>query len=97
METIHLNADGTNNYFERYGETIHGVSATFGPNPTSIRMRSPEDRAEVGRVARQLETLYPLDRLYERRQRRDKCLAALAKLKRELRALDAAAAAAAEA
>ena len=84
METIHLNADGTNNYFDRYGETISSVSETFGPNPTSIRMRTAEDRAEVDGVAKQLEALYPLDKLYERRQRRDKCLAALAKLKREL-------------
>ena len=88
METIHLNADGTNNYFERYGETIYTVSKDFGPNPESIRMKSESDKTEVEKVAKQLEELYPLDKLYQRRQRRDKCLAALAKLKRELRQLD---------
>lgn len=88
METIHLNADGTNNYFDRYGETIYSVSQTFGANPQSIMMKSDEDKAEVDKVAKQLEALYPLDKLYERRQRRDKCLAALAKLKRELRQMD---------
>ena len=88
METIHLNADGTNNYFERYGETIYNVSKDSGPNPSSIRMISDEDKSEVDKVAKQLEELYPLDKLYQRRQRRDKCLAALAKLKRELKALD---------
>ena len=31
-----------------------------------------------------METLYPLDKLDERRNRRDNCLAALAKLKKNL-------------
>ena len=88
METIHLNADGTNNYFDRYGETIYSVSQTFGPTPQSIRMKSAEDKVKVGKVAKQLDGLYPLDKLYERRRRRDKCLVALAKLKRELREMD---------
>ena len=33
METIHLNAEGTQNYFDRYGETITNVSKTFGEIP----------------------------------------------------------------
>ena len=34
METIHLNADGTQNYCDRYGDTIYNVSEDLGPTPT---------------------------------------------------------------
>lgn len=34
METIHLNAEGTQNYCDRYGETIFNVSEDLGPIPT---------------------------------------------------------------
>merc|ERR1712080_37993 len=34
METIHLNAEGTQNYCDRYGETIYLVSSDLGPIPT---------------------------------------------------------------
>ena len=34
METIHLNAEGTQNYCDRYGETIYNVSSDLGPIPT---------------------------------------------------------------
>ena len=34
METIHLNADGTQNYCDRYGDTIYSVSMDLGPVPT---------------------------------------------------------------
>jgi L-gulonate 3-dehydrogenase len=34
METIHLNADGTQNYCHRYGQTIFEVSMDLGPVPT---------------------------------------------------------------
>ena len=34
METIHLNAEGTQNYVDRYGHTIFDVSADLGPIPT---------------------------------------------------------------
>ena len=34
METIHLNAEGTQNYCDRYGETIFNVSSDSGPVPT---------------------------------------------------------------
>ena len=34
METIHLNAEGTQNYCDRYGDTIFNVSEDLGPIPT---------------------------------------------------------------
>ena len=34
METIHLNAEGTQNYCDRYGDTIFNVSSDLGPIPT---------------------------------------------------------------
>ena len=34
METIHLNAEGTHNYCDRYGETIFNVSSDLGPVPS---------------------------------------------------------------
>lgn len=34
METIHLNAEGTQNYCDRYGDTIYNVSQDLGPIPT---------------------------------------------------------------
>ena len=34
METIHLNAEGTQNYCDRYGETIFNVSSDLGPVPS---------------------------------------------------------------
>ena len=37
METIHLNAEGTQNYCDRYGETIYNVSSDSGPIPTAWR------------------------------------------------------------
>lgn len=33
LETAHLNAEGMENYFERYSKTIHAVSETMGPTP----------------------------------------------------------------
>lgn len=43
-------------YCERYGETIHGVSNTFGPVPRW-------EGAEAEEVARQLGQMVPLDQL----------------------------------
>ena len=39
---------------------------------------------QVARVAKEMEALYPLDGLDERRKRRDRALAKLAALKRDL-------------
>lgn len=84
METIHLNAEGTRNYIDRYGHTIYNVSQDSGPIPEAWKLETPEAKNELEIVASQAEADYPLDKLDERRQRRDICLAALAKLKKTL-------------
>ncbi|XP_023332864.1 lambda-crystallin [Eurytemora carolleeae] len=84
METIHLNADGTQNYCDRYGETIFNVSSDSGPVPTGWKQESEADRAEVAALHAALCETVPLEKLYERRVWRDKGLAALGKLKRDL-------------
>ncbi|XP_071818987.1 lambda-crystallin-like [Apostichopus japonicus] len=76
LEVMHLNAEGMENYIERYGPTIESVSSTFGPTPNY----SGPGLAEV---VRQMKELIPLDKLAEQRKRRDDRLAALAKLKRD--------------
>merc|ERR1712156_433223 len=40
METIHLNAEGTQNYCDRYGETIYNVSSDLGPIPTGWKQET---------------------------------------------------------
>merc|ERR1712123_328585 len=47
METIHLNAEGTQNYVDRYGETIFNVSSDLGPIPTGWKQETEADKAEV--------------------------------------------------
>lgn len=84
METIHLNAEGTQNYFDRYGETITNVSKTFGEIPKEWVQTDQAGKDEIARIAAMMRDLYPLDKLDERRNRRDNCLAALAKLKKTL-------------
>ena len=85
METIHLNAQhGVRQYCEVYGDTIHTISSDSGPIPDAWKMQTAEQKAEVDEVTRQLEEMYPKEKLDERKLRRDKCLAALAKLKKEL-------------
>ena len=65
METIHLNAEGTQNYCDRYGEvlglvvnktmkpffsqTIYNVSSDLGPIPTGWKQETEKDKAEVGK------------------------------------------------
>ncbi len=47
METIHLNAEGVQNYVDRYGKTIHNVSKDFkGPNP-SWAQKTDQDKDNV--------------------------------------------------
>jgi len=84
METIHLNAEGTQNYCDRYGETIFKVSSDSGPVPTGWKQESAADRAEVASLHEKMCRDIPTDKLYERRVWRDKRLAALAKLKRDM-------------
>jgi len=84
METIHLNAEGTQNYCDRYGETIYNVSQDLGPIPTGWKQETAEDKAEVASLETSMLETIPLESLYTRRVWRDKRLAALAKLKRDM-------------
>lgn len=77
METCHLNAEGFQNYCERYGEMIYGIVSNFGPNP---RMSGPV----AEKISKEIEDRIPLDQLAQRRKWRDDRLAALAKLKKNL-------------
>jgi len=84
METIHLNADGTQSYCDRYGQTIYDVSSDQGPVPTGWKQESEADKAEASSLHETMCQVVPLDQLNQRRVWRDKRLAALAKLKREM-------------
>ncbi|XP_062141328.1 lambda-crystallin homolog [Drosophila sulfurigaster albostrigata] len=77
LETAHLNAEGIENYNERYSKTIYAVSETMGPTP---KMEGPT--AAV--IAKQLNELVPLDKLAERRTYRDSCLTQLSILKSKI-------------
>jgi len=85
METIHLNAEGTQNYCDRYGETIYNVSSDSGPIPTCWKQESDEDKATVAKINSMMCTTVPESELYNRRLWRDQRLAALAKLKRSMK------------
>eukprot|EP00095_Tigriopus_kingsejongensis_P008489 maker-scaffold18_size714446-snap-gene-5.18 protein:Tk08489 transcript:maker-scaffold18_size714446-snap-gene-5.18-mRNA-1 annotation:"hypothetical protein DAPPUDRAFT_306692" len=85
METIHLNAPkGVAQYCQSYGNTIYNVSQDLGPTPEDWKMETDEHKKQVEEITKELENLYPLEKLDERKLRRDTCLAALAKLKRSL-------------
>merc|ERR1712098_992017 len=74
METIHLNAEGTQNYIDRYGQTIFDVSSDLGPRPTGWKPETEEDKAEVRAVEEAMTKEIPLEELYKRRVWRDKRL-----------------------
>ncbi|XP_026328300.1 lambda-crystallin homolog isoform X2 [Hyposmocoma kahamanoa] len=80
FETAHLNAEGMQNYIDRYGETINRVSKTMGEIP-----HMPTSPA-ASSICDQLNRMVPLDRLQERRAWRDACLTRLSILKREMKA-----------
>merc|ERR1719402_896970 len=84
METIHLNAEGTQNYCDRYGDTIYDVSSDMGPIPTGWKQETAADREEVAQLQAMMEKDIPREKLAERRVWRDKRLAALAKMKRDM-------------
>jgi len=84
METIHLNAEGTQNYCDRYGQTIYDVSSDLGPIPTGWKQETEKDKEEVRQLEEMMTKMIPLEDLYTRRVWRDKRLAALAKLKRDM-------------
>jgi len=84
METIHLNAEGTQNYIDRYGETIFNVSQDSGPIPEGWKQETEAAKAEVASLATTMESEIPLTELPARRLWRDKRLAMLSKLKRDM-------------
>lgn len=77
LETAHLNAEGMNNYCERYADTIYRVSQTLG-EVTHFGGASLEN------VDKQMCEQIPVEKLAERRDWRNKRLAALAKLKQDM-------------
>jgi len=85
METIHLNAEGTQNYCDRYGETIYNVSSDSGPIPTAWRQESEDDKSTVAKIHSLMCDTVPLQDLNTRRLWRDQRLAALAKLKKQMK------------
>lgn len=85
METIHLNADGTQNYCDRYGETIYNVSSDSGPIPSCWRQESSEDKATIAKIHAMMCETVGESELNARRLWRDQRLAALAKLKRNMK------------
>ncbi|KAJ8956559.1 hypothetical protein NQ318_019283 [Aromia moschata] len=77
LETTHLNAEGFENYCERYADVINSVSKDFKPPP---RYEGPA----VLEIAKQLEALVPLVEIPRKRQWRDLCLSKLSLLKKEM-------------
>ncbi|XP_064628007.1 lambda-crystallin-like [Lineus longissimus] len=78
LEVAHLNAEGMENYCERYWQSIHSVSNTFGPVPKM----TPENVVNTT-IHPQLCDMVPMEKMIERRKWRDDSLARLAKLKKE--------------
>lgn len=77
FETMHLNANGIEDYCKRYGENIMTVCETQSP-PRSL------DGPVLDTVKKDMEKVVPLDKLDERRKWRDDRLAALAVLMRKM-------------
>ena len=68
---------GLQNYWDRYGDSIHRVVSTFGPPP-------PFKGPLAERIAAEVNKVVPLDQLAARRRWRDERLAELARLKQRL-------------
>lgn len=77
LETMHLNAEGIVNYCDRYAASALKVSETFKPPPLY-------DIPTSKKLNEYFSQYIPLDKMDERRQWRDECLAKLAKLKKEI-------------
>ena len=74
LETAHLNAEGLQQYCQRYGEAVYNTSMDMGPVPKW-------EGATVDKLFEQLCGMVPVEEIAERKQWRDRRLAALAKLK----------------
>ncbi|XP_014279515.1 lambda-crystallin homolog [Halyomorpha halys] len=77
LETAHLNAEGMENYVERYSNSMYGVCQTMKPAP---KFEGPL----VKTLADQLCDKTPIDQLQQRRAWRDNCLTHLSVLKKKL-------------
>ncbi|XP_066562582.1 lambda-crystallin homolog [Amia ocellicauda] len=79
METMHLNAQGLEDYLKRYREGMKRVLSSFGPVPEF-------SGEEVKSINQDMCDLIPSDpqHLTARRERRDRCLLGLAQLKKGL-------------
>ena len=79
FETIHLNADGVEDYMNKYSTSIRRVSSSFGDVPTF-------DGESLKKINEDLSSSVASgkDELNEKRQWRDKRLIALSKLKRDM-------------
>ncbi|KAL1117550.1 hypothetical protein AAG570_003865 [Ranatra chinensis] len=77
METAHLNAEGMENYCERYCNSMYAVCQTMKPTPKF------EGRL-VKEISDQLSERTPIGELQARRAWRDSCLTKLATLKKEI-------------
>lgn len=74
-ETAHLNANGMQDYFDKYSEGIFKVCEDMGPN------RKFEGEA-AKKIAETLTNKIPLEKLKDRIRWRDEKLIALSKIKR---------------
>jgi len=79
FETCHLNADGFQDYLERYSFIVNDTQATFGP---PVHCTPDSDTAR--HIIQELETKLPADQRKARCLWRNQCLAGLAKLKSQL-------------
>lgn len=78
FETIHLNADGVESYFDRYSHMIHTVASDEGPPA------DPTDKEKMQDIFKQMNEILPIDEIPERRKWRDERIAALSELKRKM-------------
>ncbi|XP_012664967.2 lambda-crystallin homolog [Otolemur garnettii] len=79
LETMHLNAEGTLSYCDRYSEGMKRVLKTFGPIPEFSRAT-----AELVNQALCRKVPDDPEHLAARRQWRDECLMRLSKLKSQM-------------
>ena len=77
FETMHLNANGIEDYCKRYGDNIVTVCETQTPP-------RPLNGSVLDSVKESMEKLVPLEKLDERRKWRDDRLASLALLMKNL-------------
>jgi len=77
LEVTHLNAQGVEEYCQKYNSVYLQVNKDFGPPPSW-------EGELLEKVKKPLETQVPIEKLDDRRNWRDIRLAALAKLKKDL-------------